>query len=278
MRQGEYRGYRGSNSYNQRRPYLPDTEQYTRGAHNINPRNSRGNITKCRKCKSVLHWIGNCPHANSEERRERSDETAYHGGEELQEELYIGLLQSTAPTSKDELIYLVGETLNMAVIDSGCSKTVCGLNWYTTYIESLGEDDKIMVKSTNSQATFKFGDAVPIKSLQKVNIPIKLLNQQVMLETEVVENDIPLLLSKESMKRGRAKIDFTKDTIDLLGKVIPLVCTSSGHYAIRVTDDNLNCKPEDVLGVTLFTNQDDNMNKTAIARKLLMFTYVYLCN
>ena len=239
MKQGEYRGYRGNNNYNQRRPYLPDAEQYTRGGHNINPRNSRGNITKCRKCKSVLHWIGNCPHATSEERRERSDETAYHGGEELQEELYIGLLQSTVPTSKNELIYLVGETLGMAVIDSGCSKTVCGLNWYTAYMESLSEGEKAMVRSTNSRAKFMFGDTIPSKSLKRVYIPIKLMDQQVMLETEVVKNDIPLLLSKESMKRGRAKIDFTNDTIDLSGKVIPLVCTSSGHYAIHVTDGNI---------------------------------------
>ena len=36
----------------------------------------------------------------------------------------------------------VGETLNHAVLDSGCTKTVCGASWLDSYIETLPECDR----------------------------------------------------------------------------------------------------------------------------------------
>ena len=52
------------------------------------------------------------------------------------------------------------------------------------------------------------------------------------LKTDVVKSEIPLLLSKESMKAAESKIDFVNDTINISGKDIHLHFTTSGHYAI----------------------------------------------
>ena len=53
---------------------------------------------------------------------------------------------------------LLGETFNMALLDSGCTKTVCGEAWLELYTNSLTETEKKKVKENKSSNLFKFGD------------------------------------------------------------------------------------------------------------------------
>ena len=62
------------------------------------------------------------------------------------------------------------------------------------------------------------------------------------LKTDVVKKEIPLLLSKESMKGAESKIDFVNDRIDMFDKDILLHFTTSGHYAIPLNETNLKLK------------------------------------
>ena len=58
---------------------------------------------------------------------------------------------------------------------------------------------------------------------------------------DVVDAEIPLLISKPAMKRMGIKIDFVKDEAIINGKILKLQSSSSGHYVIHVTewtDDN----------------------------------------
>ena len=43
-----------------------------------------------------------------------------------------------------------------------------------------------------------------------------------MLSTEVIKSDIPMLLSKQSMKDMGMVLDFMKDTAEIDGKIINL--------------------------------------------------------
>ena len=59
--------------------------------------------------------------------------------------------------------------------------------------------------------------------------------------SDVVDAEIPLLISKPAMKRMGIKIDFVKDEAIINGKILKLKSSSSGHYVIHVTewtDDN----------------------------------------
>ena len=59
--------------------------------------------------------------------------------------------------------------------------------------------------------------------------------------TEVIENDIPLLLSKYTLKKANTYIDFANDKIILLNKEVPVKFTTSGHDCIsigKIVDDN----------------------------------------
>ena len=56
------------------------------------------------------------------------------------------------------------------------------------------------------------------------------------METNVVKSEIPLLLSKDSMKKAVTKIYFVNDKINIFGKEINLKFTSSGHYTISLNE------------------------------------------
>ena len=58
---------------------------------------------------------------------------------------------------------------------------------------------------------------------------------------EVIENDIPLLLRKDTLKKANTYIDFANDEIIILNKEIPVNLITSGHYCIpigKIVDNN----------------------------------------
>ena len=55
------------------------------------------------------------------------------------------------------------------------------------------------------------------------------------IKTDVVDCNIPLLLSKASMKRVKLSLDFDNDTICINRVTVPLKCTASGHYALPLS-------------------------------------------
>ena len=83
--------------------------------------------------------------------------------------------------------------------------------------------------------TFKFGDGNKLYSLYKVILPCVIADIEVSIITDVVNSDIPLLLSKDTMKRAGICLNFEDDTVTMLKKKIPLSYTSSGHYYIPIT-------------------------------------------
>ena len=75
---------------------------------------------------------------------------------------------------------LIEETANMAVRDSGCTKTVCG-----------------------REASFRFGDSKEIKVIKSVEIPARIVGHFTDIKAEVVGKDIPLLLSRKAVKDAK---------------------------------------------------------------------------
>ena len=76
----------------------------------------------------------------------------------LEEEIYL---------SSDNTKGLVGETINTAILDSGCTETVCGAVWLDCYLNSLSTEDKQLVKTEDSSTKFKFGSGGPVPSIRK---------------------------------------------------------------------------------------------------------------
>ena len=69
---------------------------------------------------------------------------------------------------------------------------------------------------------------------EQITIPAVRAGQNMLLTIEVIENDIPLLLSKDAMKKVNTYIDFANDEIIILNKEIPVKLITSGHYCIPI--------------------------------------------
>jgi transposase InsO family protein len=143
------------------------------------------------------------------------------------------------------------EARNCAVLDCACSSTVCGEDWLQSYIESLGEEDQQKVQCDPGEKVFKFGGGEIRKSKGSYCIPAFLAGQNVTVRTDVVDSDIPLLLSNKAMKRAKVKLDLENDTAQILGVEIALNHTSSGHYCVPI-DKSEQMKVESVCAVKLY--------------------------
>ena len=102
-----------------------------------------------------------------------------------------------------------------------------------------------------------------ITSSKKVKIPIWIGNEKVTLNTEVIDYNIPLLLSKESMKKAQVKINFHNDSVSFFGKDMKISFTSTGHYCI-----DLNKANNSEVDIALICNEVNNEDKNKIALKL----------
>ena len=139
---------------------------------------------------------------------------------------------------------------NCAVLGSVCSSTVCGDSWINNYIQSLEKDDRQKVKQTEGQRVFKFGGGTCLKSKGAYSLPAVIAGKEVMIKTDVVESDIPSLLSRTAMKKAAIKMDLENDTATIMGKEVALNLTTSGHYCIPI-DKSEEVPVESVCAVKL---------------------------
>ena len=92
----------------------------------------------------------------------------------------------------------LGQTLSNAILDSGCTQTVHGESWLHT--NTLCESDRNSMKIISSETKFRFGDGQVHTPLRKVNIPAEISGVKVHITTDVIDCDLPLLLSRSQCK------------------------------------------------------------------------------
>ena len=170
-------------------------------------------------------------------------------------------------------ISFLAETFNFAILDSGCTKTVCGKSWMNVYRQSLSleENEKIDKSMVSSDRSFKFGDGLLSKSVGKVKVPAKLSGAKVLIETDIVEQEIPMLLSRQSMEKANTIINFKTEEVFMLGCKQTLIKTSTGHYCIPLTRMIVTEIASGPITTVLFTNNlclDNEADVKKIAKKL----------
>ena len=206
-----------------------------RGGRRSNPHNSDGNVSRCFICDSKFHWARNCPDAyensNSEVLAATEEETV-ENEESVQLSLFMGY---TANGRSTKLQTLITEAAECAVLDSGCSNTVCGAEWFEKYISGLSDFQLQKIEESESTSTFTFGDGVTIASLKKVKLPCCIGGMKADITTDVVDAAVPLLLSNKAMRKVKMCIDFGKDTATVGNSTIKLRCSVSGHYLLPLS-------------------------------------------
>ena len=125
--------------------------------------------------------------------------------------------------------YLGVEARNCAVLDSGCTSNVCGKAWLDCYFDSLTSQERNKVVENEGKKMFKFGGGEKCMSLGNFELPANLAGKKVTIRTDVIDSDIPLLLSKDAMKRAKMKMNLENDTAEILGTQVNLNHTSCGR-------------------------------------------------
>ena len=133
--------------------------------------------------------------------------------------------------SKENKQQLIQEAANMAILDSACTKTVTGCIWRDIYPESISKEERNKIKQYPGGTSFKFSREMKIRSIEKLEIPCNIAGKKTTILVDVVDNDIPLLLSKPGMQR----LGF-RQTFEVDGRVIELDTTSSGHSYLPVNN------------------------------------------
>ena len=188
-----------------------------------------GKTLTCRCCGSYRHLIAECPHTWESTFKGSSQKklAKVNIAEDENVVLFTG-------NNKGDIAQLGIDAQNCAVLDSACSSTVCGENWLQNYLSSLNQMDKKIIKQSAGKRTFKFGGGERLRSKGEFKLPAVIAGKEVFIRTDVVDSDIPLLLSRRAMKIAGVKMDLESDTAMIFGKDVALNMTTSGHYCIPI--------------------------------------------
>ena len=260
MQQTRGRGYNntyGSNTYNVSESRGRSMNQRGRGNTNntrrLNPVDiETGEPSKCAICNSIYHWARNCPDAfenqNSNNTRYNNpyylNEQQVESGEKCKERITLFCNEFKAQGIKifnmdtmepdKEKSILLKEALSTGVLDTGAPDNVSGRLWIEEYIKTLTADERKQITRTYSNKQYKFGDSKPMKATENIKLPMTIANEKVYMCTDVVEVNIPLLISKKAMQKVKATLDYGENKLHIFGKSIKLLESTSGHYLVPI--------------------------------------------
>ena len=83
---------------------------------------------------------------------------------------------------------------------------------------------------------YKFGDGVRKRSLEEVNLPFRVGGKRRNLWVDVVDSQIPLLISRPTMTELGMILDLKKHRVEFDGTVHALGFSKSGHYTLPVCE------------------------------------------
>ena len=152
-----------------------------------NPVGQDGKPTTCHVCGSIYHWSNDCP------------DKGYSTGNIEEANIIFMAQNSDQPVDTNTL---VGETLGCMGLNSGTTSTVSGLNWYNCFLDTLPDSVRNNLKVTKGSKVFKFGSGNKLASVKRVVLPCIVAGFHVDINTDIVDADILLLLSKSAMKKA----------------------------------------------------------------------------
>ena len=180
--------------------------------------------------------------------------------------LYNIVLFEDDDENPENIKSLIHESMGCAVLDCGAPKTVCGRTWLNTYIDALSKEDQALLKYTATSSMFEFGSGKRLKAYTSVMLPVVLGTKKASIITDVIEDEIPLLFSRIAMKRAKTILDTANDKVTMLGQVINLITTSTGHYAVPICS-NRAVLDQDKVNINLLST-NPNISRKEIAIKL----------
>ena len=239
-----------------------------------NPLGPDGKPMKCLSCRAITHLIKDCPdkYENNKFKSNKKYQAVWMVNEQTQEEekVLVELSETESDQESEEGVYcsvfctdeneelsrFTAEALNMGALDTCCSSSVAGENWIKIYLAALPKEMKTkVVGPMPSSRKFMFGNQGKLTAKARYVLPTKIGGEDNNVEVDIIQSDIPLLLSKDAMKSLGITLDMKNDRGTINNKPLILTTTSAGHYVI----DLLNNKEE--LNQVCIAELENNNNK-----------------
>ena len=258
----EEKSYQRPNSTEPFQRQRPTGQSYQRQSPNYYQRegfmNKAENFKKatCLICGSPEHRVIGCPYNTFNAKKKEDSKRFTFLTKVIQLESEVAL-----PERDERYTFFIGETVNKALLDTGASSTVCGKQWLRIYEESLSPEETMKIKSEHCETSFRFGDGNRVKSTQLISLPVKMFGRNITLKTYVVDSEIPLLLSRQTMNEFRFVIDMWKKKVFAMGGEEPILDTQSGHLVVSIgrSEDTVSSVKEE----TAFLVDINDSKKTA---------------
>ena len=213
-----------------------------------NKNKATGEINTCFKCKSQYHYANQCPVKRGKEEEANSVEL-YDSDDS---EIYCTILNAT--DDPNELTLFTFEAQGCGALDTACTSSVAGKKWFASYKRLLGKDkDKIKFEGVPKKR-FKFGNRQSLPSLGTYVIPACIAGKDCKLRMDLISSDIPLLISKNAMRKAKVKIDLANDQITWKGVEVKAVPTSAGHLCISLLP---NGPPAEIFSIEEEENEEE---------------------
>ena len=244
---------------------------------------SDGKRMQCIACKSTFHLIAECPHAKKRDDSRRTYKHKDKSGtylvevKEDEDESLLNVYDSSDSSDQeyvgDQVLYsspeqmgkFVQECLGSGSLDTGCTASVAGEAWFKDFKDQMSKRMREKLEGPlASGRTFQFGNQGVLRSGAMYKLPIKLGGEEHVIEVDIIDSDIPLLISRREMKRLDLSIDNRNDSVTMRGKHLPVMTTSAGHLSLDLLGRKEEVHIESVLAVDLL-NADE-----AIQRKTLL--------
>ena len=129
---------------------------------------------------------------------------------------------------------MMHEFRGCAILDSGCPTNVCGQEWLDSFMEDMRDEECLQVKIKFCNQKFIFGNGKTVVSKKRVTVPCWIGEMRERVCINVVDYNIPLLLSRKAMKAAGMVLDFREDELLTESGIIKLRISRSGHYALPV--------------------------------------------
>ena len=145
----------------------------------------------CLMCDSKYHLIRQCPQKVASSYFTRAIEGELEAEPNLENVTHnVKFQYFTKEFASPQAIYLA-ESFGNAILDTGCTKTVCGELW----LKDFAKKSNVELKTSPSSSVYRFGDGELVRATKQVVLPMDLAGDLFNLECDVVSDDVPLLIS-----------------------------------------------------------------------------------
>ena len=125
---------------------------------------------------------------------------------------------NTVDITRPNQVHFTSSRSDHALIDTGCQKSCAGQAWFDTYKENLSQSERAMILEQVGNSSYKFGGAGIYRSQKLVIAPVYVGGARKVIKFDVVQTDIPLLLSLKMMQKLKMNI-LCREHEDNMAKV-----------------------------------------------------------